>query len=83
MTEGQRKTIQDMENITDILLIRYSLPSPSHPLIIALQRMFPNQAYGGGGFNPLRDPVRNVALHTQILNTEYNRDKAVISDNNL
>ena len=37
-------------------------------------------AYGGGGFNPLRDPVRNVALHTQILNTEYNRDKAVISD---
>ena len=37
-------------------------------------------AYGGGGFNPLRDPVRNVALHTQILNTEYNRDKAVICD---
>ncbi len=28
----------------------------------------------------MRDPVRNVALHTQILNTEYNRDKAVISD---
>lgn len=39
-----------------------------------------SMAYGGGGFNPLRDPVRNVALHTQILNTEYNRDKAAISD---
>ena len=37
-------------------------------------------AYGGGGFNPLRDPIRNAALHTQILNNEYNRNKAVISD---
>lgn len=37
-------------------------------------------AYGGGGFNPLRDPIHNAALHTQILNNEYNRNKAVISD---
>lgn len=37
-------------------------------------------AYGSGGLDSWRDPIRNAALHTQILNNEYNRNKAVISD---